>query len=315
MKHAASAAPRRLISFLLALALALAVPLAAGADSGRPYVTIQQSHYVARVGEPITLFAEIYGGRKPFSITYALRCEADRFTAPRVSGGLSVELEYEFVYEDTGDPLSDTGRKTYTWLYSFTEQTVFTFVPTCRGVYNLDVQANDARQPCAGATSIDIIVADDSDAASSGSAWNRARRAVSDTIRAGMTDRQKASALHGWVETHMSYSRNYGTEEALLSYRGVCENYARLYALLCSLAGLECRVIDGNFNPETYESHAWNVVRIEGEWLHVDCTWDDKSSQRLGGDFTRRYLMLPSHRMAEDHSWETEEYPWLPYPG
>ena len=51
---------------------------------------------------------------------------------------------------------------------------------------------------------------------------------------------------------------------------GVCQAYALAFLALCRGAGLEADlVVSGEMD------HAWNHVRVEGEWYHVDVTRDD----------------------------------------
>ena len=51
---------------------------------------------------------------------------------------------------------------------------------------------------------------------------------------------------------------------------GICQAYALAFLALCRGAGLETHVVvSGEMD------HAWNHVRVEGEWYHVDVTRDD----------------------------------------
>ncbi len=51
---------------------------------------------------------------------------------------------------------------------------------------------------------------------------------------------------------------------------GICQAYALAYLALCRAAGLEaCFVSSPAMN------HAWNHVRVDGRWYHVDVTRDD----------------------------------------
>ncbi|MGN0643028.1 MAG: transglutaminase domain-containing protein [Huintestinicola sp.] len=52
-----------------------------------------------------------------------------------------------------------------------------------------------------------------------------------------------------------------------------CEGYAKTMQYLCDLAGIESMVVVGT-NSEG-ASHAWNVVKVDGEWYNLDTTWDD----------------------------------------
>ena len=54
-----------------------------------------------------------------------------------------------------------------------------------------------------------------------------------------------------------------------------CEGYARLFNELCAEAGIEAvkvvGVAKGSGNAD--ERHAWNLVRLDGQWVEVDATW------------------------------------------
>lgn len=67
---------------------------------------------------------------------------------------------------------------------------------------------------------------------------------------------------------------------ALLADTGVCADYTDLYQLLCDITGLECKTeIDREYEGE---GHAWNVVKVDGTWYHVDATWGDGNPQYDG---------------------------------
>lgn len=52
-----------------------------------------------------------------------------------------------------------------------------------------------------------------------------------------------------------------------------CAGYARAMQYLCDKAGIDCMVITGE--NESGSTHAWNKVKVEGEWYNLDATWDD----------------------------------------
>ena len=59
----------------------------------------------------------------------------------------------------------------------------------------------------------------------------------------------------------------------LLNKAGVCSSYAGAFKLLAEEAGLECIVVTGYLDGEL--PHAWNKVKIDGEWQIVDSTNND----------------------------------------
>ncbi len=56
--------------------------------------------------------------------------------------------------------------------------------------------------------------------------------------------------------------------------KAVCEGYSRAMQLMCYAVGIECTLITG----VTSELHMWNLVKIDGEWYHVDLTANDADS-------------------------------------
>lgn len=52
-----------------------------------------------------------------------------------------------------------------------------------------------------------------------------------------------------------------------------CAGYAKAMQYLCDKAGIVSMVVTGETNQG--QSHAWNVVDIDGKWYNLDATWDD----------------------------------------
>lgn len=103
-------------------------------------------------------------------------------------------------------------------------------------------------------------------------------------------DEEKARALYSWLTQNITYdtqayfSGDYGdnSPETVLRRRsGVCSGYARLFKVMAEAVGLEAAVVVGfskgysfDANAPLKESdHAWNAVKIEGQWRLLDATW------------------------------------------
>lgn len=69
---------------------------------------------------------------------------------------------------------------------------------------------------------------------------------------------------------------------ALVNGSAVCEGYSRAMQYLLSIFGIECNTINGmgKNNP-----HQWNVVKIGGEWYHLDATWNDTTDNNIYYDY------------------------------
>lgn len=114
------------------------------------------------------------------------------------------------------------------------------------------------------------------------------------------------------------------------SGKSVCQGYSELFEVLAEGLGLECVLISGyakgyGYSPESVfyrTNHAWNAVRIDGEWHHFDSTWG--AGHVDGRRFVRDYsgfwfdphpeLYLWTHLPEEDqwqlvpHSLSMEDY-------
>ena len=106
-------------------------------------------------------------------------------------------------------------------------------------------------------------------------ASERAAREIISNITTDMDDYDKLKFIHDYLvlncenDTESPYSNTiYG---ALVQKKALCEGYAKAFSYLCNLAGIENTIVTGH----TKVPHMWNMVKLGGNWYHVDVTWDD----------------------------------------
>ncbi len=58
---------------------------------------------------------------------------------------------------------------------------------------------------------------------------------------------------------------------ALYDGKALCEGYSKAFSYLCSVAGIENMIVTGKTGKT---DHMWNMVKLDGNWYHVDVTWD-----------------------------------------
>lgn len=108
---------------------------------------------------------------------------------------------------------------------------------------------------------------------------------------------------------------------ALVLGKAVCGGYAQAYALLAKAVGLEVYYVEGmvGYNGEEI-IHAWNRVKIDGQWLVVDTTWDDIETpnpymwmnQPTGIAYIDRYEFKDYIKTLENElAGDSEEYTWF----
>jgi hypothetical protein len=134
-------------------------------------------------------------------------------------------------------------------------------------------------------------------------------------------DEEKARAIYRWITANVDYDvagmtaarRGRTAEEVLAERKGVCGEYSTLFSKLCNLSGLEAAVIEGYGKGYGYtvgsevpdlSNHAWNGVKIDGEWRLVDSTWGAGYLDPDGG-FVKRfeefYFLTPPEELVWTH--------------
>ena len=63
----------------------------------------------------------------------------------------------------------------------------------------------------------------------------------------------------------------------LKEHKGVCQGYALLALKMLRELGIETLYVVGEVNTGP---HAWNLVKVDGEWYHLDTTWNDPVPDR-----------------------------------
>lgn len=131
-------------------------------------------------------------------------------------------------------------------------------------------------------------------------------------------------AVHDWMIAHGSYDSNrlsnlpdfqenpnndnpYGF---LVDGKGICLGYTRTFQLFMDLLGIECITVEGMAYNYTAD-HAWNQVRLDGEWYCVDVTWDDPTtSGTLSERNAHRFFNVTSDHMRNtNHQWDEKSIP------
>jgi len=98
---------------------------------------------------------------------------------------------------------------------------------------------------------------------------------------------------------------SYSITGTLLNGTAVCEGYTRAMQFLLAKAGIESVYVSGTGNGE---GHAWNKVKIDGQWYNVDSTWDDPVPDRKN-EVSYDYFLVTDEQLARNHKWKQEDLP------
>lgn len=122
---------------------------------------------------------------------------------------------------------------------------------------------------------------------------------IIEQIPAGYDDYQKALFVHDYIVNNTRYSSEHagkgvnglwGTAYGcLVQGDAICQGYAEAYQLVLERMGIECGVCSGD---SINGPHAWNYVRINGQYYWVDTTWDDPESENDEGTLRHDYFLI-----------------------
>ncbi len=140
------------------------------------------------------------------------------------------------------------------------------------------------------------------------------KNVLNTVITSDMTDYDKEIALHDYLVAHCKYSEDtaqmaesdiYRAYGALVNSDAVCNGYAEAMQLLLMCAGVNSQFVVGTADGI---DHAWNLVELDGNWYHLDSTWDDPLPDN-GTDVLHSYFNVTDQIMSRNHTWNKEDYP------
>lgn len=100
---------------------------------------------------------------------------------------------------------------------------------------------------------------------------------------------------------------NQNIYSALVGKRSVCAGYSRAVQYLLGRLGIECIYVVGTAQDQ--EAHAWNIVKCDGKYYHVDATFGDpvflgaETGEDLPSDIIYYdYLCCTDQEIRKDHT-------------
>ena len=104
------------------------------------------------------------------------------------------------------------------------------------------------------------------------------------------------------VDYDAAAENNQNIISAFLNRATVCQGYACATQYLLRLLGIQSTIVTGNANGE---SHAWNLVRLDGEYYYMDTTWGNSryldSDSQMEKYVNYSYLAITSEEISRTH--------------
>ncbi len=140
---------------------------------------------------------------------------------------------------------------------------------------------------------------------------------VEKLIKPGMSDYKKVKKIHDFIVNHVTYTLvDEGRKEntaysALFSKESACYGYSMLAYIMLQHAGIESHIVTGKAITDPDDKnpvgHAWNLVKVDGHWYHMDVTFDDPIGPSDDQKPFYDYFLISDKEIKKNHFWSKEE--------
>ena len=135
---------------------------------------------------------------------------------------------------------------------------------------------------------------------------------ITDNITTDLSDDDKLLIIHDYIINNTRYDVDKSNDASftalgpLFNGTAVCSGYADLMAIFLNKFGIK------NFKVAS-DTHVWNALYINGEWLNLDLTWDDPITKDSDVDTLQHdFFLVKTEKLLEfdinDHKFDTTIY-------
>lgn len=146
------------------------------------------------------------------------------------------------------------------------------------------------------------------------------KKIIDENIDTSMSDYDKIKIIHDYIVVNTVYDQenlvnntipdiDYTAKGVFENGVAVCRGYAEAFQLLMDALDIECQIVTG-YAENT--SHAWNIVKLDGQWYHVDTTFDDPiddsmdSQENPYSNLRYDYFLINDEQIFLDHIMESK---------
>lgn len=138
-----------------------------------------------------------------------------------------------------------------------------------------------------------------------------------------LSDIEKVTYVYKWIANNTTYNEyssfNQTIFSVLINRNSVCTGYAKTAQFLLNILGIQSELVFGKFHADNSITgrHGWNIVKINGDWYHIDfCLADPSLKYLLNEDESPieydgliwNYFCRPTEYILKNRSIEFLEY-------
>ncbi len=135
-------------------------------------------------------------------------------------------------------------------------------------------------------------------------AFNNEVQRVTSQLEDNWTTAEKILYFHEYLSEKCEYDTTYNNADAytaMIDGLTVCQGYALAMCTLCESVGIPCYTITSD-----EINHMWNVVNVDGNWYHLDVTYDDSAPDMLGHTDHEYLLRSTDYMMHDPYHYATD---------
>ena len=135
---------------------------------------------------------------------------------------------------------------------------------------------------------------------------------IQDNIPANLSNKDKIKAFHDYIINTTKYDKDrasnmnnkeYSNSEShtanglLKNHIALCGGYSDIMSIYLSKINIPNMRISA-------DKHVWNLVNIDGKWLHLDATWDDPVTNTGSQILLHDYFLIDSNTLLKKDTTE-----------
>lgn len=135
---------------------------------------------------------------------------------------------------------------------------------------------------------------------------------ISQNVNDAMTDEEKIKVLHDYVVNNSVYDKERADNDSsqydsarmnglLFDGYAICTAYADVMEVFLSKLNIPNYKISSS-------NHVWNAVYINGNWVHLDATWDDPTTDDGSNILSHDFFLVDNSVITKDDKGELKEH-------